>query len=350
MDDEEIKCIFDAEKPNIITPHDSNFVYYTDVSPDLSSLRNPLPENELNPRAAPFIPQLPPKSRRLVRPPPGTMLRPHMPKWRRTFDLATRAPIDDKEVHSLIIVGAENWDPEPLAELAQEFCWRFAEASPEDSEAALVFMLRLHSQFSTMKSKEVGESFEWHLKEFILGTFISVWDAKYNPEALSYNFVPNPQYARAAVQLAGVIGELYARCFFDSKNISHCLETLIANFVSVEHADAIAALVHAAGSSYWFHHPDGPVHLHRFGTAFTTVAKKLRGEMSLLNQPRSDEELHRVLQSVDTCCREWSAEMAAHMVATMQTSQPPRHDGHLIDQTYVHPPVHMDSEFRHGSC
>lgn len=136
-----------------------------------------------------------------------------------------------------------------------------------------------------------------------------------------------------AVQLAGVIGELYARCFFDSKNISDCLETLISNFVSVEHADAIAALVHGAGSSYWLHHPDGLAHLHRFTLAFTTVGKKLRGEMSLLSQPRSDEELHRVLRSVDMCCREWSAEMAAHMAATIQTLNPPRrHREYLMNQ------------------
>ncbi|GLB38161.1 hypothetical protein LshimejAT787_0500260 [Lyophyllum shimeji] len=294
-DDEEMKSIFDAEK-------------------------NPLPETELNPHAAPFIPQLPPKSRRLVRPTTGTMLRPRMPKWRRIFDLAIRAPIDEKDaqLHSLIIVGAESWDPEPMAELAQEFCWRFAEALPEDLDAVLHFMLRLHSQFTTMKSQEVGESFEWHLKEFILGTFISVWDAKNNPEALSYDFVPSPQYTKSAIQLAGVIGALYARRFFDSKNISDCLETLIANFVSVEHADALAALVHRAGPSYWFHHPDGPVHLHRFGTAFTTVAQKLRGEMSLLGLPRSNEEVHRLLRSVDTCCREWYAQMAV----TMQTPRP----------------------------
>ncbi|KAF8059301.1 hypothetical protein FPV67DRAFT_1519709 [Lyophyllum atratum] len=277
------------------------------------------------------------------------MLKPRMRKWLRTFGLATRAPIDPKEVYSMIIVGAEDWDPEPMAELAQEFCWRLAEALPEDLEAALAFLMKLHSQFRMMKSQEAGESFEWHLKEFILGTFISVWNANSNPEAVSYNFVPKPQYPKAAIQLAGVIGKLYARGFLDSKNVTDCLEALVANFVSVEHADAIAALVHSAGSSYWFNHPNGLPHLHRFGSAFTTVASKLRGEMSVLNQRRPDAELQNVLRSVDGCCMVWSAEMNAHMAATtqMQMSPPRRHDGYSSDQHSHRPP--LGSRMRGGS-
>ncbi|KAF5382692.1 hypothetical protein D9615_003079 [Tricholomella constricta] len=351
LEDDEIKTFFENQKPNDIAPRDPPLVYGTGATLDLS-LKNPLPEGELNPHAAPFIPMLAPKSRRLVRPEVGATLKPLTSRWLRTFKLATRAPIQDKEFHSLIIVGAECWDPESIAKLAQEFCWRAAEASPEDLEAVIVFLLKLHSQFRTMKSQAIADSFEWHIKEFFLGTFLSVWDAN-NPEGISYKSKPKPslQYVESAIQLAGVIGELYARGFVEIKNISDCLETLVANFVSVEHADAIAAMVQHAGPSYWFSHPNGPVHLHRFGFAFTTVANKLQGEMSVLEKPRSKEELLVVLRTVDSLWREWSAEMVARM--TMQLPKPPSRQlgstGYPANQGYAQSPTnYMDRRFRTG--
>lgn len=148
---------------------------------DLPFFVSPLLTDDLNPLASPFVPKkapppsLPPKSRRLLR--PRTITQPRTFKWRRSFDEATRRLEEEKDVHSLIIIAAEAWEPEQLAELAQEFCWRFAEATQDDMEAILVFALRLHWQFKHMKSEKIADEFEWHLKEFILGTFISVWDA-----------------------------------------------------------------------------------------------------------------------------------------------------------------------------
>ncbi|KAG5636087.1 hypothetical protein H0H81_009135 [Sphagnurus paluster] len=363
LGDDEIKTIFDAEKPNSISSHDPgfNFSVYSGATPDLSSLRIPLPAEELNPHAMPFVPKIPPKSRCLVRPPPGPMTPPRISRWLRNFNIATKAPIvEDKEVHTLIVVCAEAWDPQPMAELAQEICWRVGEATPEDLEAVLVFMIRLYARFVDMKSQEIGDSYARHVREMLLGTFISAWDAKSNPEAISYTSKPSAVYVKSAVQLARVIGELYARGFVDYMAVTDSLETLVANFVAVEHADAIAAIVQSAGPSYWFNHPDGPAHLHRFTSALTIVAGKLRGEMSVLDTPRSEEQLDGVLSIVDHLCREWSAEMAAACMAIGGTTRPPPSRQHslgvysAVNSTtpYVSPGVHMHTAqrlYRRGS-
>lgn len=161
LEDEEIKNIFLVEKPDITLPS--------------------TPEDALDPRAAPFVPQVP-KSRRLLRPVAGKMLQPRISKWLRTFNRATTAPIGDVEVFSLIVVNAEAWMPEPMAELGQVFCWRAAEASLEDLEVTVTFAEILYLQFRKMKSQQVADWFVWYLKEFVVGTFISVWDVVSFPE------------------------------------------------------------------------------------------------------------------------------------------------------------------------
>ncbi|KAG5644543.1 hypothetical protein DXG03_008198 [Asterophora parasitica] len=364
LEDQEVKGIFISQIPNSLAPPTDIFASnYSGATPDLSSLRNPLPEDDLNPNATPFIPKLAPKlprkTWRLMRPSLGTELKPRMSKWLRNFNIGTRPPIVENELHSLIIVASEQWDPQPMAELAQEFCWRAAEAAPEELEAVVTFLLKLHTTFQGMKSREAADAFEWHIKECFMGTFFSVWDPvsayapfifdlililisreqKINPEAVSYNVPRSVRHIECATQLATVIGELYAKDFFDVKNVTDCLETLVSNFVSVEHADALATMIRHAGRVYWFSHPDGPVHLERFRTAFAVIANKLEGKMSVLNAPRSQEALFRVLEPIDRCCKDWSREMLAHQHFQMSKQPPRQPELPVIYQPNVGPPM-----------
>ncbi|KAG5721485.1 hypothetical protein E4T56_gene13240 [Termitomyces sp. T112] len=324
---EEIRQIF-LTKPNCLAKTLSDPSCYIDHTLNLPFFRWPLPTDDLNPYAAPFVPKaptpanLPPKSRRLLR--PGTIRQPRTFKWRRSFDVGMHPPIEETEVHSLIIIAAEAWRPEQLAELAQEFCWRFSEAMQDDMEAIIVFLLRLHWRFKHMKGEKIADEFEWHLKEYILGTFISVWDANANCEAISYDNA-DPRVINAAHMLTIAIGELFNRGFFDTRDIHNCLRVLIPNFVSVEHAEAVAALFHHAGPKYWYEHPDGRGHLQEFQFAFIYIMKRLEGKMSLLNQPWSRDQLSTLTHNVYDQTMELDKQivMAAGTQMQFHTQQPP---------------------------
>ncbi|KAG6887328.1 hypothetical protein C0995_016147 [Termitomyces sp. Mi166 len=325
LSSDEIRQIF-ITKPNCLAKTLSDPSCYVDDIPDFRFFTC-LPTDNLNPLAAPFVPKaplpatlLPPKSPRLLR--PATITQPRKSKWRRSFEVATRPPIEEKEVHSLIIVAAEAWEPEQLAELAQEFCWRFAEATQDDLEAILVFMLRLHWQFKHMKSEKIADKFEWHLKEFILGTFSSIWDANADCEAISYDNA-NPQVINAARMLTVAIGQSFERGFLDTRDIHNCLKVLIPNFVSVEHAEAVAALFHHIGPRYWFEHPDGRGHLQDFQRAFSYIMQRLEGKMSLLNQPRSHDQLSTLMHTVAEQTMEIDEQMMIRAQMQFQQLPPP---------------------------
>ncbi|KAG6919635.1 hypothetical protein DXG01_003499 [Tephrocybe rancida] len=317
LEDNDIRQVF-TEKPNCLPGALSDSSLYEGDCPDFSSLVRPIPEDDLNPHAAPFVPKKPsPKSRRLLRPDPGTMLQPRITRWKRTFNLATRPPIEDNHNQTLIVVAAQAWTPEQIAELAQEFCWRFAEATADDIEAILTFMLRLYWQFKRMRSEEVANTFEWHLKEALLGTFISVWDANENEEAISYDRA-TPKFVASGLMLAVAIGQLFRRGFLDTKDIHNCLKTLMSNFLSVEHADAVAAMFHHIGPDYWYQHPDGPGHLREFQFAFGCIMQKLEGKMTVLNNPRTQEQLSLVMNKVATQILELYEQMVMATTAAMQ--------------------------------
>ncbi|KAG6896988.1 hypothetical protein C0992_004768 [Termitomyces sp. T32_za158] len=291
LSNDKIRELFLA-KPNCLARVTSDPSDYGED--DLPFFVCPLRTDHLNPLATPFVPKalppasLPPKSRRLLR--SRTITQPRTSKWERSFDEATHRPMEEKDIHPLIIIAAEVQGPEQLAELAQEYCWRFAEATEDDMETILDFMVRLHWHFKHMKSEKIADEFEWHLKEFILGTFTSVWDANTNCEAISYDKA-DPEVISAAHMLTIAIGKLFSIGFLDTRDIHNCLGVLIPNFVSVEHAEAVAALFYHMGPRYWYEHPDGRDHLHDFQYAFDYIMQRLEGKMSLLNQPRSDEQL-----------------------------------------------------------
>lgn len=177
-DDEAIDIVATDKLTTTFSPPDSS-----KITSGLSSLNTPTDATELNPYAIPFLPlphlPVPPKSRCLLRPIPNQMLQPRIPRWLRSFQRATNSPSSDtpaKEL-ALIVINAEAWDPEKMTEIAQEICWKAAEASPEDLEATITFSTMLHLRFRQLMGQHFADSFLWHLKETLLGTFMSVWNA-----------------------------------------------------------------------------------------------------------------------------------------------------------------------------
>ncbi|KAG6820622.1 hypothetical protein H0H93_014225 [Arthromyces matolae] len=351
-EDVDVEQIF-LSKPNCLANSTSDPALYADLqSFDFPSLFCPLPIEDLNPHATPFIPKAPaPKSRRLLRPAPGSIPNPRKVKWRRTFDLATRPPVQERDVYTFIMVAADAWEPEQLAELAQEFCWRFSEATQDDLEVILDFLLKLVWRFKLMKPEGVADMFEWHLKECILGTFVSVWEAvstfqnsecstfdvifhgKTNSEGISYQHADS-QVIKSARMLAVAVGELFRRGFLDTKDVYPCLKTLMENFVSIEHADAVAALFQHMGPRYWYEHPDGRSHLWDFQYAFSCIAQKLEGKMSLLNLPLSTEELTNLIHGVAQQAVELDKEFCLASKPQVHMQRPP-----LIAPIYSEDPI-----------
>lgn len=178
-EEDEIKRMF-FSKANAPCPLKANPQEYTGATPNLSSIGRTLPEDELNPHAAPFVSQLRPNTPQKPRPlfrPAGGLLPRRISRWMRTFGAATKTPFGDHEVSSRIIVNAEHWTPESIAQLAQEFCWRAAEAAPEELDPIVTFAEILHLQFKKMKNEETAELFLYHLEECVVETFKGAWAA-----------------------------------------------------------------------------------------------------------------------------------------------------------------------------
>lgn len=97
----------------------------------------------------------------------------------------------------------------------------------------------------------------------------------------------------------------------------------MTNFVSVEHAEAVAALFHHMGPRYWYEHPDGRGHLQNFLHAFSYVMQRLEGKMSLLNEPRSYDHLSTLMHTVVERTIEVDKQMVqAQLQMCLQTTTP----------------------------
>jgi len=86
----------------------------------------------------------------------------------------TTSAMSDYDVLSMIVINSERWDPPEMVELVQEFLWY----GPEVEQAMVAaFAQEVYKKFQDMRGEEYAESFLWHLKEAVLGTYMSVWDA-----------------------------------------------------------------------------------------------------------------------------------------------------------------------------
>lgn len=107
------------------------------------------------------------------------------------------------------------------------------------------------------------------------------------------------EYVQSGIQLGVFIGKLFTRGLLDTKSVGECLDTLVANFVSVEHADAIRLIVEYMGPSYWAGHED----ISRFMYRVAGVAGPLRGTMSVVGCGWTDEQVRGVFGRIVECCR-----------------------------------------------
>jgi hypothetical protein len=207
LEDDEIRSIFASDK------YDAEYLSEHDLrtpraSVNVTSRGNPEPvppglkhnrrlsTDELNPNAKPFVPTSLPYSvplsepdpirtspcRQLLRPPLDDTLPILIPRWLRTFQRAFETTTDvtpDYDVLSMVIVNSAPWNSsEEMTQLAQEFAWYGTDdtlVGPKDAVA--VFAQMLYTKFRTMRGEEYGETFLWHLKEAVLGTYMAVWDA-----------------------------------------------------------------------------------------------------------------------------------------------------------------------------
>ena len=352
LDDDDIRNIFASEKseadalwgndPRTPRPsvNNTNGCNYPMPSQLMHSRR--LSVDELNPDAMPFVPSfLPPaplapismpapsNRRQLLRPVPDGTLPTRIPRWlltfRRALNTATSATTDH-DVLSMIIVNSEPWDSsEAMAELAQEFAWRGVEdAPPEQTGVASAFAQEVYKKFRDMRGGEYGESFLWHIKEAVLGTYISVWDAvsyqvhdesrrftkccttqNNNPEAISYQWMPSLEYVRAGIALGAFIGDLFTRDIITCANVAACLNTVMQNLVAFEHVEAIQALVVHAGPTYWLSSGQGSEGIHRFEAMLVFLADQLQDEMSVVRRTLGPVEVKKAVGGIVMRCDMW---------------------------------------------
>jgi hypothetical protein len=181
LEDDEIKRIFASHKPTFDmdrTPRPNVHPYFNFPAPRSRSGSI----DELNPNAKEFVPSIrpgaAPRSRQLLRPTPGPGVGSRVPRWMRTFGRAIKTTtVPEQEPLAQIIVVGEAWESHTMADLAQAFAWRGAEDIPMENECVAALAKSVYQKFRIMKSEDTAETFLWHLKEAVLGTYINVWDA-----------------------------------------------------------------------------------------------------------------------------------------------------------------------------
>jgi hypothetical protein len=208
LEDDEIRNIFTSEKSDadslveddLHTPRRSvNTTNGGNRQGPPTTQDRRLSVDELNPNAMPFVPALLPNLasapasvvptsvptsnyRRLLRPAPGDTLPTLIPRWLRTLRRAmdmSASTTPDYDVLLMVIVNSERWDTsEVMAELAQEFTWNGTADIPRQQVSLIAaFAQEVYEKFRHMRGEEYGQSFLWHIKEAVLGTYMSVWDA-----------------------------------------------------------------------------------------------------------------------------------------------------------------------------
>lgn len=137
--------------------------------------------DKLNPRAREFVPYHPASpSVAIIIPsaPPTATTRqsglPSNPAWYISFIAGSKSQSTDSQLHNSIdIIEAGEWTMDDMADLAQYFCWKGAEAN----HPYLAFFARiLYIKFGEMRGEDIAKSFLWHLRECVVGTFKVCWD------------------------------------------------------------------------------------------------------------------------------------------------------------------------------
>ncbi|KAF5343344.1 hypothetical protein D9758_014187 [Tetrapyrgos nigripes] len=275
---------------------------------DLLDDPEPLPKNtQLNPNATPFVPR-PARSHSYPSSTPSAPSRresePSLPyltipsfilqappssEWTAIFARACLLPptaLDALSNYARDLVHSRLWNREALAELAQHFCWKAfcpqidAESRSSSSPASLKGVLKetlapfaaeVHYQLYLGNDEETANSFIWHLRESVLGTFRATWHASKSAKAISYRVTPTFSYVESGLSLVCFIGDLFSVRLFDEPQVGSCLSILVDELVSLEHISAIFCLIKHAEALFWCYQPYEPEdiipsHLHHLST------------------------------------------------------------------------------------
>lgn len=149
------------------------------------------------------------------------------------------------------------WDEESVSELARFFVYRAAQRAgcmgEVDSLAA--FAERVYRTFEGMPWGGLHTFFARSLGESLLRTFVACWhvDAD-NKGAITIQKYPTAQYGAyvsSALALSKFIGELYNHGFLPRTQTIGCVRVLLKNVKSIEHVQAIHAIISYAGIRLW---------------------------------------------------------------------------------------------------
>nr|GAT46743.1 predicted protein [Mycena chlorophos] len=294
--------------------HDLNMLFEPTNSPALAASpasststlaadEDELPSKlDLNPHAAPFVPNSVPIS---LSPPRRHSVSfpklPPKPVWFDAFAQGTRAsstPIQPAYA-TAVVTSRQSWPIEAMAELAQNFCWRAGEKVDDESPGIAPFALAVSNQFFHVFGEEPGQLFKWHLCECVVGAFIVSWDPDISSRAITYRNAPSFNYVASALAQAGFIGQLYQLVLVSGPYVSTCIVTLLRGLNSYEHIEALRALLTNAGPNFWHESGEGNATIHRFVAKFLEAVAPLRPNMSVLGRFLKPNDMGDIIKEVE---------------------------------------------------
>jgi hypothetical protein len=152
-----------------------------------------------------------------------------------------------------------------------------------------------------------------------------------NSEAIAYSWNPSRGYVKAGIMLGRFIGDLFAQELLTPLNITACLNTVLQNVVSIEHLEAVQALITHAGYNYWHYNDEGAEGINRFRSVLVTLVNPLKREMAVVaeRRPLRNGEIGNIVGDILTHCDKWVdlLLMAMHEQQQAQFMATPMHIG-----------------------
>ncbi|KAJ4482511.1 hypothetical protein J3R30DRAFT_3460160 [Lentinula aciculospora] len=282
IDEDEIQSVFalDRDSYDFESQLPSSMVIAIQAmldEPDIYETTTKVGENHkrLNPDAVPFVPppqfadsigtrtrlpsiiraRVPAPSSPLfpLLPPPSRKSRKAIPTWISILHSASTAiPVDSSILteRATELAHSRFWHSAALAELAQHLCWEAANADVVP-EAMAPFAWEVYQAVHVAFDEDTANSFVWHLRESLIGTFKGCWCATESSKAISYSFTPSEEYVTSATRLAAFIGDLFTFDLIRVQHIKMCLNILVHELTSLEHITAISVLIDHAGERFW---------------------------------------------------------------------------------------------------
>lgn len=271
LEDDEIKIIFTSLKcPDEPTPCTLRFPFLPQINTESNiwkhRSRGSLSfADELNVDAAPFVPKAVRRASISIFEPTQQQqqqpLPPPPPIWLTFFEagLDPLVSTQDREQHAyaLVISLSTPWDLSDFIELAHHFAWKgyhHHHQLQEVQEPLAEFAFDVYTAFYTALGPESAQSFIWHLREKIVGQFLTAWDPDH-PNAItlenSDKQVLERDFVLSSLSMAKLVGDLFVHNLVPRLHAASCLSVLFKNLCSVEHVVAICNLVMHAGVGLW---------------------------------------------------------------------------------------------------